>query len=288
MGNARWSQDLDSWSVEPQDAEARRQEWASAFSARCAARSRDLGAGERSVGGDTGAEHGLAPSPLMGDVPADCLAVEPPWSESPSHSEEERHPSEPATASQSPTVPPLLPEAVSGIPMDTGSEEQPSDHPDGESSLSWGEQRLSLTTPQPEGSVEQGQEFPLLEQDTELLDSSVFRCKASLGRKRQHRAPSLRPTTSEGESWIFQDSTDREKAVAGFGGQSTVFLPDLSLCPQAKLRGRNRSAEEGASSGDSKGTPPKDPHVQRSKSCKIPGVSGKPPALPPKPEKSSG
>ncbi|XP_050830938.1 182 kDa tankyrase-1-binding protein isoform X3 [Serinus canaria] len=309
MGNACWSQDLDSWSVEPQDAEARRQEWASAFSARCAARSRDLGAGEQSVGGDTGAEHSrLAPSPSMGDIPADCPAVEPPWSESPSHSEEERHPSEPAAAPQSPRVPPLLPEAASGIPMDTGSEEQPSDHPDGESFLSWGEQRLSLTTPQPEGSMEQGQEFPLLE-DTELLDSSVFRCKASLGRKRQHRAPSLRPTTTEGESWIFRDSTEPRPAPAASSdeeaaeeprsrrmrssssgrGVKVPLFPGLSASAiKAKLRGRNRSAEEGTSSGDSKGTPPKDPHVQRSKSCKIPGVSGKPPALPPKPEKSSG
>ncbi|XP_039562582.1 182 kDa tankyrase-1-binding protein isoform X2 [Passer montanus] len=305
MGSARWSQELDSWSVEPQDAEARRQEWASAFNARCAARSRDLGAGEQSVGGDTGTEHGSAPSPSMGDIPADCPAVEPPRSESPSPSEEERHPSEPAAAPQSPRVPPLLPEAASGIPMDTGNEEQPSDHPDGESSSSWGEQRLSLTTPQPEGSMEQGQEFPLLE-DTELLDSSVFRCKASLGRKRQHRAPSLRPTT-EGESWIFRDSTEPRPAPAASSdeeaaeeprsrrmrgsssgrGVKVPLFPGLSASAiKAKLRGRNRSAEEGTSSGDSKGTPPKDPHVQRSKSCKIPGV--KPPALPPKPEKSSG
>ncbi|XP_041258195.1 182 kDa tankyrase-1-binding protein isoform X3 [Onychostruthus taczanowskii] len=309
MSNARWSQDLDSWSVEPQDAEARRQEWASAFSARCAARSRDLGAGEQSVGGDTGAEHGSAPGPSMGDIPADCPAVEPPRSESPSPSEEERHPSEPAAAPQSPRVPPLLPETASGIPMDTGSEEQPSDHPDGERSSSWGEQRLSLTTPQPEGSMEQGQEFPFLEQDTELLDSSVFRCKASLGRKRQHRAPSLRPTTTEGDSWIFRDSTEprpapaassdeeaaeepRSRRVRGSSsgrGVKVPLFPSLSASAiKAKLRGRNRSAEEGTSSGDSKGTPPKDPHVQRSKSCKIPGVSGKPPALPPKPEKSSG
>ncbi|XP_064281760.1 182 kDa tankyrase-1-binding protein isoform X2 [Passer domesticus] len=307
MGSARWSQELDSWSVEPQDAEARRQEWASAFNARCAARSRDLGAGEQSVGGDTGAEHGSAPSPSMGDIPADCPAVESPRSESPSPSEEERHPSEPAAAPQSPRVPPLLPEAASGIPMDTGNEEQPSDHPDGESSSSWGEQRLSLNTPQPEGSMEQGQEFPLLE-DTELLDSSVFRCKASLGRKRQHRAPSLRPTT-EGESWIFRDSTEPRPAPAASSdeeaaeeprsrrmrgsssgrGVKVPLFPGLSASAiKAKLRGRNRSAEEGTSSGDSKGTPPKDPHVQRSKSCKIPGVSGKPPALPPKPEKSSG
>lgn len=104
-----------------------------------------------------------APSPSMGDIPAYCPAVEPPRSESPSHSEKERHPSEPAAALQSPRVPPLLPEVASGTPADTGSEEQPSDHPDGESPSSWGEQRLSLTTPQPEGSVEQGQEFPLLE-----------------------------------------------------------------------------------------------------------------------------
>lgn len=88
--------------------------------------------------------------------------------------------------------------------------------------------------------------------------------------------------------WVRGLAKDRGEAVGGLGGQNTMFLPDLSFWPQAKLRGRNRSAEEGTSSGDSKGTPPKDPHVQRSKSCKIPGASGKPPTLPPKPEKSSG
>lgn len=104
-----------------------------------------------------------APSPSMGDIPADSSAMEPPRSESPSPEEEERDPSEPAAAPQSPRAPALLPEASSGIPADTGSEEQPSDHPDGESSSSWGEQRLSLAAPQAEGSMEQGQEFPLLE-----------------------------------------------------------------------------------------------------------------------------
>ncbi|XP_017588242.1 PREDICTED: 182 kDa tankyrase-1-binding protein [Corvus brachyrhynchos] len=275
----------------------------------CAARSRDLGAGERSLGGDIGAEHGRsAPSPSMGDVPADLPAAEPPWSESPSPSEEEKDPSEPAAAPQSTRARPLLPEAPSGIPADTGSEEQSSDHPDGESSSSWGEQQLSLGTPQPEGSMEQGQEFPLLEV-TELLDSSVFRSKASLGRKRQHRAPSVRPTATEGDSWIFRDSTEPRPAPAASSdeeaaeeprsrrmrgspsgrGVKVPLFPGLSASAiKAKLRGRNRSAEEGTSSGESKGTPPKDPHVQRSKSCKIPGVSGKPPTLPPKPEKSSG
>ncbi|NXU33921.1 TB182 protein, partial [Drymodes brunneopygia] len=308
MGNAHWSQDLDSWSVETRDAEARRQEWASAFGARCAARSRVLGAGEWVLGEDTGAEHGSAPSPSMGDIPADPPAVEPSRSESPRPSEEERDPSEPATALQSPRAPPLLPEAGCGVPADTGSEEHPSDHPDGESSLSWGEQQVSLGTPQPERSMEQGQELPLLE-DTELLDSSVFRSKASLGRKRQHRAPSLRPTTTEGESWLFRDSTEPRPAPAASSdeeaaeeprsrrmrgllsgrGVKVPLFPGLSASAiKAKLRGRNRSAEEGTSSGDSKGTPPKDPHVQRSKSCKIPDVTGKPPTLPPKPEKSSG
>lgn len=107
----------------------------------------------------------------MGDIPADPPAVEPPRSESPSPSEE-KDPSEPAAAPQSARAPPLLPEAASGIPADTGSEQQSSDHPDGESSSSWGEQRLSLGAPQPEGSMEQGQEFPLLEVSGEWGDSS--------------------------------------------------------------------------------------------------------------------
>ncbi|XP_074399682.1 182 kDa tankyrase-1-binding protein isoform X5 [Zonotrichia albicollis] len=322
LGCSDWSRSLGTAKSCPQDPDfsASTAEWGQGYGS-----TEELGSRQANWGSDLGTGHvrqldkeprsgqptwadRSAPSPSMGDVPADCLAVEPPRSESPSHSEEERHPSEPATAPQSPTVPPLMPEAVGGIPMNARSEEQPSDHPDGESSLSWREQRLSLTTPQPEESMEQGQEFPLLE-DTELLDSSVFRCKASLGRKRPHRAPSLRPTTSEGESWIFRDSTEprpapavssdeeaaeepRSRRMRGSSsgrGVKVPLFPGLSASAiKAKLRGRNRSAEEGTSSGDSKGTPPKDPHVQRSKSCKIPGVSGKPPALPPKPEKSSG
>lgn len=57
------------------------------------------------------------------------------------------------------------------------------------------------------------------------------------------------------------------------------------LVSQAKLRPRNRSAEEGEPA-ESKSSQ-KEPAVQRSKSCKVPGL-GKPLALPPKPEKSSG
>lgn len=53
----------------------------------------------------------------------------------------------------------------------------------------------------------------------------MLRCKASLGRKRQHRAPSLRPNTTEGESWIFRDSTGEP---SGDGDESWVSV--LAQC----------------------------------------------------------
>lgn len=52
----------------------------------------------------------------------------------------------------------------------------------------------------------------------------MYRSKANLGRKRRHRAPVLRPgATSEGDSWIFQDSTgeslqDSDNRIVGWGG----------------------------------------------------------------------
>ncbi|NXV94753.1 TB182 protein, partial [Calonectris borealis] len=414
-----WSQDLDAagWSVELCDAEAKRREWASAFGARCAARSRDFGAGERSPGDDAGSADGwpespmslpaslpspdpkfcpslgkglwgnfpeapppcvtswergespghlgpvlasweqhlaspclsfpwrltgarfgpgeglvLAgaggtlgsrlvslsrsihlsdPSPPMGDGPADPPAAESPQSEPPSPTEEEGAPPELAAAPRSPRASPLLPEAAGGTLPDAESEEAPSDHLDGKRPPSREEKWLFLGAPQPEGPTDHaGQEFTFLE-DTEVLDSSVYRSKANLGRKRRHRAPALRPgAASEGDSWIFRDSTEprparqaassdeeaaeepksrRVRASPSSKGVKVPLFPGLNTSAlKAKLRGRNRSAEEGAPPGDSKATPPKDPHVQRSKSCKIPGLSGKPLALPPKPEKSSG
>ncbi|NXG90519.1 TB182 protein, partial [Stercorarius parasiticus] len=311
-----WSQELEAagWSVELCDAEAKRREWASAFGARCAARSRDFGAGEQSPGDDAGSADGrticlLDPSPPMGDTQADLPAAASPRHKPPSLTEEERDLPEPAAAPRSPRASPLLPEAAGGTLLDTGSEESPSDHPDGKRPPSWEEKRLSLGAPQPEGrSDHAGQEFTFLE-DTEVLDSSVYRSKANLGRKRRHRAPALRPgATSEGDSWIFRDSTEPRPAPAASSDEEAVeepksrrvraslsskgvkvpLFPGLSTSAlKAKLRGRNRSAEEGSPAGDSKATPPKDPHVQRSKSCKIPGLSGKPLVLSPKPEKSS-
>ncbi|KAM6067887.1 LOW QUALITY PROTEIN: 182 kDa tankyrase-1-binding protein [Theristicus caerulescens] len=312
-----WSRDLDAagWSVELRDAEAKRREWASAFGARCAARSRDFSAEEQSLGDDASSADGSAhlsdPSPPMGDAPADPPAAECPRSEPPSPTEEERDLSELAAAPRSPRASPLLPEAAGGTLPATESEEAPSDHPDGKRPPSWEEKRLFLGPPQPEGPTDHaGEEFTFLE-DTEVLDSSVYRSKANLGRKRRHRAPALRPgAASEGESWMFRDSTEpcparpaassdeeaaeepksrRVRASPSSKGVKVPLFPGLNTSAlKAKLRGRNRSVEEGTPPGDSKGTPPKDPHVQRSKSCKIPGLSGKPLALPPKPEKSSG
>ncbi|KAM6133376.1 LOW QUALITY PROTEIN: 182 kDa tankyrase-1-binding protein [Phoenicopterus ruber ruber] len=300
----RWSGvDAAGWSAEPCDAEAKRP-WASAFGARCA-RSRDFGAGEQ-PGDDAGSADEVRvpdPSPPVGDArrppAAECRRREPP-----SPPEEGDLPA-PGAAPQGPGASPLLPEAAGGMPG-SGSEEAPSDHPDG-TRPPREEKRLSLGAPQPEGPTDHaGQEFTFLE-DTEVLDSSVYRSKASLGRKRRHRAPALRPgAAAEGDSWI-SDSTEPRPARPAASSEEAAEEPKSRLraspsskgsrcrssplnasALKAKLRGRNRSAEEGRPTGDSKAAPPKDPHVQRSKSCKIPGLSGKPLALPPKPEKSSG
>ncbi|NXN92780.1 TB182 protein, partial [Rhinopomastus cyanomelas] len=368
------------WSTELHEAEAKRREWASAFGARCAARSQDFGAREQSLGDDTSSAVGITDtqvpcsalpvslfplgllvkgpqgrvvvsvswsnsgvssclpsrsillpdhSPPTDDAPAVFPAAEPYQSdlsqpteeeqnppELPRLTEEEQDPHEVARPSkeEQDTPEPLLinstsPGAPGGTLLVVESKGAPSDCLDGKRPPSWEEKRLSLGSPQPEATV--GQEFAFLK-DTEVLDSSIYRTKASLGRKRRHRAPALRlSATTEGDAWIFQDSTEprpahpaassdedeeaveepksrRVRAFPSGRGVKVPLFPGLSASAlKAKLRGRNRSAEEGSVPADSKGTPAKDPHlVQRSKSCKIP--SGKPPALPPKPDKCSG
>lgn len=56
------------------------------------------------------------------------------------------------------------------------------------------------------------------EQDTEILDSAMYRSRANLGRKRGHRAPAIRPggtlglsEAAESDSRLFQDSTGRAR-----------------------------------------------------------------------------
>lgn len=62
-------------------------------------------------------------------------------------------------------------------------------------------------------------------QDTEVLDSAMYRSRANLGRKRGHRAPAIRPggtlglsEAAESDARLFQDSTGRGSVF--FGGVS--------------------------------------------------------------------
>ncbi|XP_041495647.1 182 kDa tankyrase-1-binding protein-like [Microtus oregoni] len=156
------------------------------------------------------------------------------------------------------------------------------------------------------------EDFSFIE-DTEILDSAMYRSRANLGRKRGHRAPAIRPggtlglsETADSDARLFQDSTEprasrvpssdeevveepqsrRTRMSLGSKGLKVNLFPGLSPSAlKAKLRSRNRSAEEGEAT-ESKSSQ-KESSVQRSKSCKVPGL-GKPLTLPPKPEKSSG
>ncbi|XP_058052507.1 182 kDa tankyrase-1-binding protein-like isoform X11 [Ahaetulla prasina] len=150
------------------------------------------------------------------------------------------------------------------------------------------------------------EKFTFLE-DTEVLDNSAHRDRANLGRKRGHRAPITRAGSTglenDRNSWMFRDSTEPQLVPAGSDeevheetkskksrssplskGVKVALFPGLSPSAlKAKLRGRNRSAEEVEPQGEVKEAP-----VQRSKSCKMGSTSGKPLVLPPKPDKSSG
>lgn len=62
--------------------------------------------------------------------------------------------------------------------------------------------------------------FP--KQDTEILDSAMYRSRANLGRKRGHRAPAIRPggtlglsEAADSDARLFQDSTGRADVLFG-------------------------------------------------------------------------
>ncbi|XP_034980975.1 182 kDa tankyrase-1-binding protein isoform X3 [Zootoca vivipara] len=168
-------------------------------------------------------------------------------------------------------------------------------------------QPISQKAPASEGAIAaEGENFIFLE-DTEVLDNTVYRDRVNLGRKRGHRAPATRSggalSENDGDNWMFRDSTEPRIASAVSDedapeeprsrksrtsplskGVKVPLFPGLNPSAlKAKLRGRNRSAEEGDPQSEAKET-----HVQRSKSCKIANITGKPLVLPPKPEKSSG
>ena len=76
-------------------------------------------------------------------------------------------------------------------------------------------------------------------QDTEILDSAMYRSRASLGRKRGHRAPAIRPGGTLGlseaaasDARLFQDSTGREGSalLPRGGGRALGSPPGLSAC----------------------------------------------------------
>lgn len=164
-------------------------------------------------------------------------------------------------------------------------------------------------------------DFSFLE-EAEILDSSLYRTRASLSRKRGHRAPTGRPgaalnsTEVDGDEWMFQDSTEpkvprpdseeEEEAAAArtpredadadqeeqkpskkspisFGKKMGIFAGFNPSALKAKLKSR-KSAEE----GEQPKSPRQKENFQRSKSCKLPSESGKPLVLPPKPEKPAG
>ncbi|XP_069485097.1 182 kDa tankyrase-1-binding protein [Ambystoma mexicanum] len=163
-------------------------------------------------------------------------------------------------------------------------------------------------------------DFSFLE-DAEVLDSSLYRTRASLNRKRGHRAPTGRPgaalnsTEVDGDEWMFQDSTEPKvpradssdeepaagsadveaeqeeqlqkspkKSPVSHGKKLGIFAGFNPMALKAKLKSR-KSAEEGE---QPKSPRQKDTNFQRSKSCKLPAESGKPLVLPPKPEKPAG
>ncbi|XP_074854216.1 182 kDa tankyrase-1-binding protein isoform X2 [Carettochelys insculpta] len=209
-------------------------------------------------------------------------------------------------AAPGPHYPPSPREADVGLRLDGDGAPSPADAVDG-GWLSREDRRLS------QASLP-GEDFGFLE-ETEVLDSTVYRSRANLGRKRGHRAPALRPPGTwelfeeEAADWRFRDSTEpravsrassdeevaeepqnrRARPSPASKGVKVPLFPGLNPSAlKAKLRGRNRSVEEGAPPGEAKPARAKEPQVQRSKSCKIPGLGGKPLVLPPKPEKSSG
>ncbi|XP_069089137.1 182 kDa tankyrase-1-binding protein [Pleurodeles waltl] len=170
-------------------------------------------------------------------------------------------------------------------------------------------------------------DFSFLE-EAEILDSSVYRTRASLSRKRGHRAPTARPgaalnsTEVDGDEWMFQDSTDpkvprpdsseeeEEEAAAAATTtpredaradqedqqQKTSKKSPISLGKKMGIfAGFNPSAikaklksRKAAEEGEQPKSPRQKDNFQRSKSCKLPSESGKPLVLPPKPEKPAG
>lgn len=120
-------------------------------------------------------------------------------------------------------------------------------------------------------------------QDTELLDSSVYRSKANLGRKRRHRAPALRPgAASEGDSWMFRDSTGESPpgmVTTGEGPRGHLSPAEVPHGDAVPLPAEPRPARPAVSSDEEAAEEPKSRRVRASPSSKgvkvplFPGLS---------------
>ncbi|XP_011377364.1 182 kDa tankyrase-1-binding protein [Pteropus vampyrus] len=148
-----------------------------------------------------------------------------------------------------------------------------------------GPTRPSRRPPQGPPLSSPSQDFSFIE-DTEILDSAMYRNRANLGRKRGHRAPAIRPggtlglsEAADSDARLFQDSTEPRAARVPSSDEEVVEEPQ-NRRTRMSLGSKGLKVNLFPSSQ-------KEPAVQRSKSCKVPGL-GKPLALPPKPEKSSG
>lgn len=100
-------------------------------------------------------------SPSEDNAPIALQATTASQSEPPTPTEEQRDALEPPVSTR---APPPGPGAASGTQTDMGHDGLPLDHPDGERPPTYGEKRLSMSTSQPEASLEPpGQEFTFLE-----------------------------------------------------------------------------------------------------------------------------
>uniref|UniRef100_A0A8C3SKE0 Tankyrase 1 binding protein 1 n=1 Tax=Chelydra serpentina TaxID=8475 RepID=A0A8C3SKE0_CHESE len=111
------------------------------------------------------------------------------------------------------THPPSSPQEDNGGPRPEGDgAPSPSDATDG-GWLPIEARRLSQPGLRGSQPSSPGEDFTFLE-DMEVLDSTIYRSRANLGRKRGHRAPAMRPAGTLGLSeveaadWMFQDSTE--------------------------------------------------------------------------------
>uniref|UniRef100_A0A8D0N9X3 Tankyrase 1-binding protein C-terminal domain-containing protein n=1 Tax=Sus scrofa TaxID=9823 RepID=A0A8D0N9X3_PIG len=195
--------------------------------------------------------------------------------------------------------------ADQGESLEPGRDPLPSwrPQPDGEASRT--EEVDGTWAPAGAGQSEQGSRrrwqwwCHCFEQDTEILDSAMYRSRANLGRKRGHRAPAIRPggtlglsEAAESDSRLFQDSTEPRASRVPSSDEEVVEEPQNRRTRMTKglkvnlFPGLSPSALKVPSDRASKSSQ-KESVIHRSKSCKVPGL-GKPLVLPPKPEKSSG